>query len=565
MKRIALAAAAVVALALALWFAFDSDAPSSASARPSAQPFAASPTPQSSAPTPSAEQLSDASNEPAASPEAPQREAIESAPSTAEPSDTRKGKLIVRLSNGAGGPAPHAGTITVALPSGKRTARIEGDGARVEFERVEPGEWPVTIRASGFHDHELVAQVAWYVPSEVNLKLWPVDWVLVRAVTTLGEPYTEISRRLGVPPAALFEGGFQVWTSIDAPVDLLSYPATPPLERGEAFSRVSHLQANNDFDLRDIARVKRVSSGPVWIALAFHQRFFGWAQLAANVNVAQFELADEDITAQFGSLAFRVVEPGGGASVRDARASLDAEQRGLSRADTSDLRPDELGGFAARRLLPGEYELTVDAPRRGEHRQRVQIHVGEQLDLGEIALDFAEQLVIRVLDPVGQPTLARVQLGEWRAGARVEDCIRARAWVTGDGGSASVPMPSGKIVLRAERMSFDTGGRIWSNGVGAAVAVFDPATRATEVELRLTNVRLALLVPPPERGSATQLRVLDRFEIGVAQRALDTERPLEFTLAPGSYAAALLDEEEHVVARYPFEVKAGVNEPIALQ
>ncbi len=565
MKRVAWIAAAAIALALALWLAFEGEPTSdgsprpSASARPSAAAIGAtSPPANPDSPISGAQ---DSRSELAAS----ERAAIDVEARPAEQPEALNGKLVLRLATAAGGPAPGSAAMTLQLPSGKRTVRAEGDLSRVEIERIEPGEWPLAVRASGFHDVDLVVAIGSNTPSELTLKLWPLDWVLVRAVTTAGEPYTEVARRLGLAPAQMFEQGFQVWTAIDAPPDMLNWPQTPPLANGASFSRISLHYGRDDFDLRDIARVKRASPGPVWIALAFHRRFFGWAQLAPGVNVAQFELAAEDITEQFGSLSFRVVDAGSGAPLRDARGSLDAEVAGLRRPDTSNFGPDDLGGFSARPLLPGEYDLTVDAPRRGEHYQRVRIQAGERLDLGELALDFAEQLVIRVVDESGQPALAHVQLGAWRAGAPVEDCVTPRAWVTGDGGGVSVPMPSGKVVLRAERMNFDTGGRLWTDRVGAAFAVFDPASRATEVEIRFAFLRRAVLVPPPERGSATQLRVLASFEIGVAQRSLDTERPLDFALATGRYTAALLDDNDNVLRRYPFEVTAALNEPIALQ
>lgn len=552
MKRIALVAATVLALVLAAWLAFDDAAPIADSARPAAERTAES---DASAAPPRLEAVDAASAQ--ADAHSPEREAIEVAAQPRFSFGPARSRLVGELRNAAGGEPPREADVSLLLPSGRRTATYDSANARFEFDDLDPGEWPLQIRAKGFHDLDEVVALGRGATTEDNFKLWPLNWILVRAVTEDGQPYGWIAHRLGLGPSAVFEGGFQVWATTEAPADELGWPSTPPLEAGGDFSSASTHYERLSFDTRDVARVRRNGSGSMWIALAFHGRFFGWAHIPPQVNVAQFEIAAQDITSQFGSLSFCAVDATSKAPLLDARASLEAEVSGLRRDDTSDLVCDDLGCFIARPLVPGEYDLAVRAPGRGEHHQRVKLHPGERLELGKIELDFAQQLEIRVLDEEGQPVLALVQLGAWRAGAMIEDCVTPRASTTGDGGRIEVAMPTSRTVVRAQRLGFAQSGQLAPHQVGEAVVQFDPDSRATRLEIRMTPTQHAVVVAPAESGAATELRVLNAFQIGLQRTLLDRSRECSCSLAPGAYYAVLLDSAQVELARYPFDVSIG--------
>lgn len=561
MNRVAFAAAAVVVLALAAWLAFDEPAAPADSARPAAgrraeEDAGAAPTKLEPLEAPTAQRDSRDSA----------REAIDVAEEARSSRGAARARLSGELRSADGGEPPREASIVLLLPGGRRTAEYDGATARFVFDDLDPGEWPLQIRAKGFHDFGEVVRLARGEATEDNYKLWPLNWILVRAVTEQGEPYGWIAHRLGLSAANVFEEGFKVWAANEPPADELAWPSEPPLEPGGAFSRTSPHHERLSYEARDVARVRRNASRSMWIALAFHGRFFGWAHIAPEVNVAQFEIAAEDITSQFGSLALCAVDAVNEAPLSDAHASLDAEVSGLRHPDTSNITCDEAGCFLVRPLVPGEYDLALHAPGRADHYQRIKLHPGERLELGKIALDYAPQLEIRVVDQQGQPVLARVQLGAWRAGALIEDCVTPRAVVTGDGGLTSVAMPNVKTVVRAQRLGFSQAGYLVSNGfTGAAIVLFDPDSRATRLELRVPETRTITVLPPAERGAATELRVLCSFEVAVDRALLDEKREFDFRLALGAYNAVLLDSAQVELARFPFEVSSAGSTRIELQ
>jgi hypothetical protein len=565
MKRVLILAAIVGVAALLWWQLGERPAAEEGAARPQAERTAEN---GRTATTPEL----DVGIEGEATGEASVREEAESARLASRPASNsnRDAAFVGQLVNAERGGKvdPPRDGVEVLFSKAERRERAEFDSESASFRiaGLAGGEWQLEIRAKGFHELRTSVRIDAKKPSEDTFKLWPATWIVVRAKTLDGAPYGEIARRLGLEPADLFEEGFRVWRSSTPPENDATWPATPPLEPDGDFSRASPHYERQRMDARDVARVRREAGATTWLALAFHSRFCGWAEVPGNVNAVEFELAAEDVTEQFGSLEFCAVDAHSEAPLADARAWLNAEVSGLRRPDTDKLAADELGCFSAKPLLPGEYDFAVTAPGRAEHHQRIQIAPGERVDLGEIALELAQQLEIHVVDENGAPAQVLVQLGAWRAGAWIEHCITPHASTTDGDGLVRVSMPSVKTVVSAQPIQRLPDGRAQPDPRrGAAVTTFDPSSRATRLEIALPKLHAVGLVLPNAVESAVWLRVLDEFEIAVARQRVAAEA-FRFQLAAGQWRAQLVDAFDAELARYSFRVPPGGPEgPIVLE
>ncbi len=495
-----------------------------------------------------------------------EREEAKSSPRANSASPRAPAHYVGKLVNGAGGDPPRKG-VEVRFELGERRERAEFDAETASFRAnaLVPGQWKLEIRAEGFHELRTSVRID-AEPSEDTFKLWPTTWIVVRAKTLDGAPYGALATALGLEPADVFEEGFRVWRSSAPPENEETWPATPPLAPDASFSRASSHYERHRMDARDVARVRREAGATTWIALAFHSRFCGWAEVPGNVNAVEFELAAADVTDQLGSLEFCAVDAHSEAPLPDARGWLNAEVSGLRRPDTDKLRADELGCFSVKPLLPGEYDFAVTAPGRAEHLQRILIAPGQRVDLGEIPLELAQPLEIHVVDENGAPAQVMVQLGAWRAGAWVEDCVTPHAFTTDGKGLVRVSMPAVKTVVSAQPLAPPPAGRGRPDPRGrATVTVFDPSSRATRLDIALEKLHAVELVLPNAIESAVTVRVLDEFEIAIA-RQKSSKGSYSFLLAEGEWRAQFVDAFDAELARYSFRVPpGGPQRPIVLE
>lgn len=455
-----------------------------------------------------------------------------------------------------------AASGTTLTADAQAQAGLSRDGVRVDL-RFDPrrnalaargvasGAWTLEVRARGFHEHSQSVEIDAARSLRRRIGLWPASWVLVRAVTSSGEPYGAIAQALSLDPAAVFEGGFQMWVSTSQPQDELNWPSSEPAFRNAQSSFVSPHYERGHVDPRDVARFQRPSEPVFWVALAFHRHFFGWARVSGGTNVVQFELAREDVLSQFASVRFCAVDALSETPLADARASLDAELAGLRRPDTGELVALTPGCFHARPLIPGEYDLTLSAPGRAELRERVRVGPGEELDLGELALDLSAPLTIRVFDEQGAPTSALVQTGAWRSGALLEESITPRAHVAHDG-VVEVAMPSARTVIFARGLRPGSSAQPATPTAFEALVVYDPEPGVYAVELTLVRpapVTLRLL--PEYDSNVRQIEIWSEHAVVLRRVALSRALELDLELPPGSYQARLLD---------PHGLEAGVRD-----
>jgi len=484
---------------------------------------------------------------------------VSSAPSPT-PTESAPAVYRVEFTNAEGGEPPGARVELSASLDGERLRpSFDARTGLFEFRGLRSGLWRLEARTPGFQDFAANVRIEAQASSEDRFKLWPVNWIVVRVRTHDGGTIDSLAQRLGMETADVFEHGFAVWRSDEPPADELAPPMTAPQRSEQGVELASPHYERHRRDPREVARVRRAPRGSTWIALAFHARFLGWGQALASDGAVEFELALEDVTEQFGSLALCVVDEASGAPRFDAQVRLSAETSGLRRADSDRPVTDPQGCVSVRPLVPDEYDLVVEAPGCAAHHQRIALAAGQRLDLGAIALRLAPPLEIAVVDEALAPVRAIVQVGAWREGAWLDDCVTPHASSTDDNGHTTIPTPGVKSVLCARRLVYGPDGRPTVQVTPTAVALFDPATSRGELRLVLAPAYEIQLELAREHESAAMLLVVDSTGVAIARTSRWTPSP-RFELPSGAHQARVLDAVGAELARYEFVVPRGGSE-----
>ncbi len=505
---------------------------------------------------------------------APERGAIEASESALEAAsgaapqpDARRARTWYRVeftSAADGQPLRDRVEVVASLADERVSPRFDSESGEFEFVGLRSGRWRLQARAHGYQDFATDVVIDERDATGDRFKLWPLDWILVRVRASEGGGIDALAESLGMETPDVFEGGFRVWRSNEPPADALAPPLTPPHGPEQGVQLASPHYERHRRDPREVARVRRAPQGSTWIGLAFHGRFLGWGQALASDGAVEFELALEDVTAQFGALDLCVVDEASRAPLFNARITLSAETSGLRRADIDKLAPNDQGCAQARPLLPDEYDLRIEAPGYAAHHQRLSIGAGQRVDLGEVALRLAPPLELTVVDAKGAPVLAIVQVGAWREGEWIDDCVTPNATTTDDAGRTTIPTPGVKSVVCARRFSMGANGRPTVQTEPAAVAVFDPKAPVESLRLVIPLEHAVTLEFADELESAATLRVIDASGIAVA-RTSRWSRTRTLELREGELQARVLDSFGAELARYSFRVPpGGASQPIRL-
>ncbi len=494
--------------------------------------------------------------------------AVERTSSAATATDTQPERVAYRVAftDADSGESLHNSVEALASLDGERVApRFDAEADEFEFVGLRSGVWRLEARARGYQDFVADVLIDERASSHDRFKLWPVGWIVVRVRSEGGGGIDELAQRLGLETADVFEGGFRVWRSDEPPADALAPPLTPPQRAEQGVELASPHYERHRRDPREVARVRRAARGSTWIGLAFHGRFLGWGQVLPSDGAVEFELALEDITAQFGSLALCVVDESSGASLSQLQVRLMAETSGLRRADIDKPKPDARGCVDVKPLVPDAYDLVVEAPGYAAHHQRIAVAPGQRVDLGAIALRLAPPLEITVVDATGAPLRAVIQVGAWREGEWIDDCVTPNATTTDDAGRTRIPTPGVKSVVCARRFSMGADGRPTVQTQPAAVAVFDPKAPVDSLRLVIPLAHTVTLEFADELESAATLRVIDASGIAVARTSRWSRTPT-LELPEGEFQARVLDAFGAELARYSFRVPSGGSErPIRLE
>lgn len=464
--------------------------------------------------------------------------------------------LVGELRNGSGAnfTADEIAAFRIVLRQSAAVVECSCEAGAPQFRSapLDRRVWDVEITGSTIHPLRTRVDIT-RATSEVAqvFTVYPMSrWLLVRATTRDRAPYTEIARELGLEVEDVFEAGFRLWVADTAPADPEAMPELPPTQEFHVEFTSPHYDSN--YDLSVVARVQRSWKQVVWVGLAFHDAFLGWGEAPPELDELEFTLTADDVRSQFASLALRVVDVKTQLPIDAAHAHLDAEVSGLRRADTNDVAVDGDGRAEFKPLIPGEYDLLVGAPDHSELRQRVVLTAGQRLDLGNLGLDFAPPIEIHVVDEAGQPMRAILQLGPYRKGVSIEDCVSPRAWATNSDGSERVPAPSVPTVVRAQAGAFGEVERYRE----VAFAVLDPERLPPRVEMVIRKPLERKLSAPSLPDGATRAKILNELEIVIDEPRVNA-RAVRVSLAPGHYRALFLNNVGAEFASYEFDVVTG--------
>lgn len=498
-------------------------------------------------------------------PESERSERVDAAPAEAaalpsastDPAGATLVGFLVDAEHGAGLKSP----VSIVLSRDQERRCFEAASLETVFraETLSTGAWCVEIQAEGYLPLRTTTEInATSGLVSERYVMWPENWVRVRVITTDGRPYSDLARELGFDSGQVFEEGFRVWRAPSLPEAAAQWPATLAVP-GRADAWISSSTHHRSEEPRTVAVVRRFPVGSTWVAVAFHSHFLGWQEAPPGADAVAFEMTLDKLEAQLGALRGRVVDPISRAAIVDARARLVCAVGQRNRADTVNPPIDPLSGFSVQSLLPGEYDLTISAPDRAERSQHIVIEPGRELDLGDLELDVAPPLEIRVFDQQGKPVRAQIQFGEWRPGASVWDCVTNDAVYTDDAGVLRRSTPASKVVARISAQKPNSGDNPQYDTFAPAYILLEPSPSAQHVEVAIPSYFDCELELPPGIPDEVTVHIVNSLELIVA-----TGPYVE--LPAGVFRALLLDGEAKQLGTHEFTVpRDGPTSPIVLR
>jgi hypothetical protein len=352
------------------------------------------------------------------------------------------------------------------------------------------------------------------------------------------QPLAELAAAVGADPRRILAGAFSVRAAIEE-TDVVSCGNEPdPLAVFVAPPGFLTWQATE----RCVGSVELRGELPFSVALTFWGRPLAWRRVVGGESELVYPFSSADLEACFGTLALRVVDSIG--PVSDAKATLVADlvmPRGPPKEErTADAR----GAVRFERVVPGRYTISVV---RGEaiYESLVSVVSGQVRDLGDILIDPATAVVVRVVDGAGKPKAASLQLAPYARSGRLEDMfpLVGSSHRTVDG-VCRLPAPQSISVLRATtgmatELSAGRPARSYLRGPRSACVLLDP--EHLPIGTLLVSVADPTAVTIVVDDGAASIEIADELGLVVSWANLDAEREHATELVPGSYQARALD------------------------
>jgi hypothetical protein len=196
------------------------------------------------------------------------------------------------------------------------------------------------------------------------------------------------------------------------------------------------------------------------------------------------------------------------------------------------------------RIVPGRYELMVE---RGEaqHQEYIELARGERRDLGRIELGAGAGIDLLVVDEVGEPASATIEVGSYAPGLRpIEMYPQMIRHGSNRSGEARVPSRAGLMVVRAaaEMGRSNAPSNVQEvQGRRSPHVVVDPRSLpSAPIRLVLTDpVRVTLSTT---LADATRIDMLDSAEVVIARKSNAREVSLE--ALPGPHRARIYSADD---------------------
>jgi 5-hydroxyisourate hydrolase-like protein (transthyretin family) len=252
-----------------------------------------------------------------------------------------------------------------------------------------------------------------------------------------------------------------------------------------------------------------------------------------------FRIGAEAFEQRFASLSLRVLDGPRGAPRNDVRITLKADRAPHRRREQMALRPDVDGRLRFERVVPGSYEISIEA-EDALHQERIDLTAAEARDLGNIPLPRRGVVEIRAVDGRDQPAVGWLEIAPYRRGVEAKALYPPNLHRSLDpDGRFRLPMPTETSVVRVTPRDPQT--RSQSPHPSLSVLLDPSAPPTTPLELVVLDPVRIVFEGAPLAG--TRLQVLDDLGLVVAWPGSRAGRLCEALLVPGGYTVRRIDED----------------------
>lgn len=444
------------------------------------------------------------------------------------------------------------------------TRRLEvKEGSSARCTDLALDVYTVRVHAQGFEHREQVLDFRLNPiqhvdgPGESLLEqrfvLWPTDWIAVVVETSDRRPFSALARDLGFEPMKLFVGAFRVRTRLDPPEELkATHEDDPTLARFRPPPGYKTWEITKSV----VGSLELVHSPPLWVGLDVFGKELGWELLSPGQREVVFHLDLAALEERCALVRLRVVDETNRSPVERALVTLRADTSAHRRADLSNVPTGTDGRVELRRIVPGRYELEI-VRGESEHQEMIELGIGEERDLGDIALDDAAGFDVLVVDEHEKPMSTYVEIGPYKKGARNGDIYPQMMRHKSDGkGKCRLPMPSNPVIVRAAVDIWRSNGPDSVqelSGVRSANVLLDPRSVPHDpLRLRLqAPVRVHIST---KRLEGARIEVLDELDVVVARSVHASDKELDVELVPGRYRARAVAPDATPGLEAPFTV-----------
>ncbi len=291
---------------------------------------------------------------------------------------------------------------------------------------------------------------------------------------------------------------------------------------------------------------------PAFVSLVNYHRVLQTKELQPGEDEVNFEISLEDIEASMGSLRMQVVDAGTQAPVKGANAMLwgGASMDGGSASDAS-------GDILIDGREPGEFDLHVRAKGYEEYKAHILVDSGTPTDLGQIALDKAIAVEIKVVDGTGAPCNTKFSVGVFDPSTKVLDMERQQSWASrGDGVLALGTLGRHVYVVRTDNHDAvnDEANEDPKWVSGDVMLDLRSGVAPANVVIKLVPATRVMIVPKGVTTQGLRFRVTDEQGLDLVSSRFYGDGPRPLTIPQGSYKLALLDANKTVLREQPLVV-----------
>jgi hypothetical protein len=402
---------------------------------------------------------------------------------------------------------------------------------------LSPGTWWLEADAEGFSPRTLEL----FLPegqSELtqDIELEPRVVIVVCALTPDGQPLNLLNDRI-----------FAVASNEPPSTEFIDEVERLQLTYGAA-SRLYNRNRAPEVFLGFVERIELLKQPPVFVSLFMNRTLLQTKFVPAGKTLVTFVLSDDDIKELLASIRYRLVD-----SVTGIELTASVEM--LFASNRASFSHNATGEIVHSGIAPGFIELSAEVNGYQSFKSSLTINAGDNLDLGDIALEMGSNLKGIVVDELGNAisnaavhhqTLKAGPNDKFREtvlGAISRSGLRV-GWSTDKDGRFSIALSPGRH-------------RLWAEGpkgfTVSANTVIDSSKPDSEVRIVLLERKRITFIDQYRRYSEATLRISDTNGIVVDDQVFEGVQPLNAKLPKGSYHAQL-SSEGVVVLNHSFDV-----------